>query len=339
MLANLPKKARKAVRKRTQLSGRATHPLHNQIMGLVQPFKATNGVAQHLVDSLPSQKYTLRSRFSAGIPSGGCMAIMLSPYAWSDANFPSGVIFTANSASTAESSGDAIFESAVVGSTNYPTGFTSSGVMIPTRPYTYGAGKTARLVSYGLRVRYTGAGLYASGTFKLLATPHGEMDLEGGTTFNQVVERMNGSHATQMKSIYDRAVYEFNFLGNDEWSENGCGADQDETTHPLRLGKASSTTQFSEPGAFGYYVNSSGNAVTFELELVENWEVRGTSVAPFYTDSHTDPALHHEIVNIVNTAHQRAGLSPSTKFSDVVTSVSKASKSPLGKAVLAAALA
>ena len=165
------------------------------------------------------------------------------------------------------------------------------------------------------------------------------MFLAGGASFSEIVQTMNGSHATQMKSIYDRAVYEFNFLGNDEWSESGCGADQDEETFPLRLGKASSTTQFSEPGAIGYYVNSSGNSVTFEMELVENWEVRGTSIAPFYTDSHTDPALHHEIINIVNTAHQRAGLSTSTRFADVVTSVSKASKSPLGKAVLAAALA
>jgi len=173
-----------------------------------------------------------------------------------------------------------------------------------------------------------------------LATPHGEVDMTGfnATTYNGIIGNINSNHQTQMKSIYDRAVYTFNFIGNDEWSQAGTGADQDEDVDVSVVGQASSVKRMSEPGAFFYYLNNASSAVQFEIELIENWEVRGSSVAPFYTDSHSAPELHHEIMNTISTAHMKAGASGES-FSKVVGTVAKASKSPLGKAVLAAALA
>jgi hypothetical protein len=260
----------------------------------------------------------------------------LSPYCWQDANTNSG--YLVNGPTTLETTTLPIINDPTAGTNVVPTGFNRS-TFEPVRPYATGDGRTARLVSYGLRVRYSGTALNANGTLRLLATPHGEMDLLGGRTYASAISLLNGSHATQQKTIYDKAVFEFSFIGNDEWSGNGTGADQDMIQGLGRVGQASSPRFSSEPGCVLYYTNNSTAAVQFDYELIEHWEVRGQTIAPFYTDSHSDPALHHEIMNVVNTAHVRAGLNSESKFIGVVNSVAKASKSPLGKVVLAAALA
>lgn len=338
-LANLPKKAKRAAKKRLMVNKPAT-ALASQAVALVQPFKAQVGVPQHLIDVLPSQKYTLRSRTTMTVGASQSMFILLSPHAWDETDRPSGVVVGfANNNYTTGAFLQQVINSGEAGSSFRPAGSTGGNLLYPIRPWHYADGRTARLVSYGLRIRYTGTALNANGTLKLLASPHGEFDLWSGATYGSIGALVDSSHHTQMKSVYDRAVYEFGFIGNDEWSEIGTGADQDEIREMVRLGQASSNHLFNEIGAAVTYVNNASSAVQFEIELVEHWEARGPTLAPFYTDSHSDPALHHEIMNIVNTAHTRAGLSTENKFTNVVSTVAKASKSPLGKAVLAAALA
>lgn len=338
-LASMPKKARRKVAKTSRVAPSGRHPLHPQITALVNPFVTSPGIAQHLIDAMPSQKYTVRSRTSVSVASAGSILGLLSPYCWNDsANYPSGIVY-AGATTTIEASLVRMFNDPTAGSLVSPAGITTTE-LFPVRPWASGNGRTARLVSYGLRVRYTGTALNANGTFKLLATPHGEIDMTGfnPTTFNGIISNINSNHQTQMKSIYDRAVYTFNFIGNDGWSQAGTGADQDEDVDVSVVGQAGSAKRMSEPGAFFYYLNNAGSTVQFEIELIENWEVRGSTVAPFYTDSHSAPELHHEIMNTISTAHMKAGASGES-FSKVVSTVAKASKSPLGKAVLAAALA
>lgn len=336
MVANLPKKAKAKVAKRLRKVSVPKHPLHSQIKALVQPFSVSPGVAQHLIDALPSQKYTVRSRVTGQAGNGGSLLGWISPYAFIDSNVPSGMMISMGTANL-ESNTAAIYNDATPGTAVTPATSTRYDFM-PVRPYAAND-NSVRLVSYGLRIRYTGTALNANGTLKVYACPHGELNFNSGNNYTTVISTINGSHTTQMKSVYDKAVYEFNFIGNDEWSMNGTGAEQDTLSPPQTVGQASSVKQMGEPGVVFYYSNNSGSSVQFEIELVENWEVRGPTIVPFYTDSHSAPELHHEIMNTINTAHVRAGLSSEKKFSDVVTSVAKASKSPLGKAVLAAALA
>lgn len=336
MLSAMPKKARRQVAKRTRISA-PKHPLHAQAVALLKPFSVSPGVAQHLIDALPSQKYTVRSRLTAQAGNGGSLFGFLSPYAWIDSDTPSGMVISMTTG-TLESSTVRIFNDVTAGSNVTPATSTRYD-FTPVRPHSAGEGRTARLVSYGFKVRYTGTALNANGTFKLLACPHGEFEFDTQATYGGVISRLQGSLATQNKSVYDKAVYEYNFIGNNQWSTIGTGADQDEVSDYQRVGQASSSKYSAEPGCVFYYANNSSSAVQFELELIEHWEVRGSNIAPFYTDSHTAPDLHHEIMNVVNTAHAKAGLSTESKFVNVVSTVARASKSPIGKAVLAAALA
>ncbi len=339
----MPKRSRRAAQKKTRISPKINHPLLPQVKALVSPFNAPAGMGQHLVDALPSHKVTLRSRTSVSVGGSATLIGGLSPYFWnnaSSANTPSGFFVTAAGDGSSGSVWTAsVFNSTVTGSNPNPTGSLSYGVLAPVRPYSSGGdSSTARLVSYGLRVRYTGTALNANGTFKVLAVPHGELNLIGSATYRSVIDILQGSHSTQMKSIYDKAVYEFNFLGNSGWSPSGTGADLDAYGSPQVVGQVSSPVSMAEWGGVFFYTNNSTSAVQFELELIEHWETRAPNLVPFYTDSHTNPELHHELINVVNTAHVRAGLQSEKKLMSVVQDVAKASKSPMGKVILAAAL-
>lgn len=336
----MPKKSRAKARKRMQ-NATGRHPLHQQAVALMQPFKSPAGVAQHLIDALPSQKITLRSRGSINCNGNGSILGFVSPYLWNDSNYPSCFVFNNVTAGGADASNDAVLGSSTVSSYSYPSGWNGSLLMAPVRPYDAAGGdRSCRLVSYAIRIAYTGTALNANGRLKLLATPHGELNLAAGTSVAEIISTIQSSHHTQMKSIHDQAVYEFNFIGNDRWDASGAGAEQDVDTFVENvLGGVNSPRRAYEPGAAFYYLNTASTAISFEIEVIENWEVRGANLASFYTESHSDPIMHHEILNVINTAHTRAGLSTETKFSNVVTSVAKASRSPVGKALLAAALA
>ena len=90
----------------------------------------------------------------------------------------------------------------------------------------------------------------------------------------------------------------------------------------------------------GYY-NSATSTTSLDFELIENWEVKGPGIAPFLTASHGDPALHQEVLRTVLESHIHASKAGTTT-SNAIAFLKKAnaeSKTPLGRAVIAAALA
>lgn len=342
----MPKKSRrraaKTMRAASNFSGK--HPLHDQIVGLVNPLAAgPMSGAQHLIDATPSVKYTVRARTQVTVSASSDMFIGLAPCMAIDGansgNYLSGFCMVG---SNLGSNNNKLVESTAVGSDWKPTGTTGS-VLVPNRPYYTDTNQLDnwRLVSYALRIRYTGTALNANGTLKCLATPHGELNALTGVNIGVLITELQSSPHTQLKTVRDQGVFDFNFIGDDSWAEGGalCGAPQGREGNLKRLGQATSPYVVGESGGYLFYSNNSTCSVQFEVELVENWEVRSGTLHPFYSPSHSDPQLHHEIMNIVNTAHIRAGSSNQPKFLSVVGDVAKASKSPLGKAVLAAALA
>lgn len=350
LLANLPKMARRRSAKRSRTSANSTsrHPLHQQIVALVNPLAAgPMSGAQHLVDATPSVKYTVRGRTQVTVAASQDMFIGLAPSLALDSTTTGSTLSGfCMVGSGLGSLGSKLFLSATAGTDWKPTGTTGS-VLVPNRPYYTDTNQLDnwRLVSYAIRIRYTGTALNANGTLKCLATPHGELNaISTQSNIGTLISELQSSPHTQLKTVRDQGVFDFNFIGDDSWLEGGAlsGAAQgrgDSALSPVRIGQATSAYVMGEPGAYLFYANNSTSSVQFEVELVENWEVRSGSLHPFYTPSHSDPQLHHEIMNIVNTAHIRAGSSNQPKFLNVVSDVAKASKSPLGKAVLAAALA
>ncbi len=233
---------------------------------------------------------------------------------------------------------------------------TGYGSLAPIRPYQQGtSGAAFRLVSYGLRMRYTGTALNANGTLKYLPNDLGAMELGDGpySTILAVKNYIDGNAHTIMRSIYDKAVYDFNGLGSTEWMRNdeiypavhdeggqyGVGSNIG-VNHwtPVYIGQNDSQVMFGTPGMLLSYTNNSASTVQFEVELVENWEVRTATNTPFHTDSHGNPEISQEVFRTVVSGHMHAAASSAPTVVNSLKAVNAASKSPLGKLVIAAAL-
>jgi hypothetical protein len=225
-MANVPKKSRKRVLKRNLVT-RNNHPLMPQIKGLVNPFAAVPGTAQHLIDVVPSVKYTIKGRSTVTIPVNSDMQIFVAPtvaYDITDSAYrPSAVCLVSTGGSQY---GYPLLESTQVGTDWKPTSSTGS-LIIPNRPYFVQTNNldSYRLVSYAIRIRYTGTVYNANGTLKCLAAPHGELSIDDLPTMQSVINELQSSVQTAYKSIYNEAVYEFNFIGDDEWHERQDSSD------------------------------------------------------------------------------------------------------------------
>lgn len=347
-VSSMPKKAKRKVKKAARVQ-RSSHPLSTQVKGLLTPAAALPGTVHHLVDAAPSQKYSLKSRGTLSVAASATAVGIVSPAFIQNSDYSSAVFATAAYNTLAS----ATISNTQTGSGFYPTGVTGL-VLRPTRPYSDTSQLTWRLVSYQLRVRYAGTALNANGNFKCLNNVHGEArfaDTVSSRTWAQIADLVDSNVHTSLRTVYDRAVQDYPGIGSTIWLDEDryYGADINATGHGssslelvgTTIGQASSNLRVGEPGFIFTYLNSSTSAVNLEFELYENWEVRGPSVAPFMTPSHPDPILHEEIMRTVISSHIH-----SSKDSGVGGSMTKylklannESKSPLGRAVIAAALA
>lgn len=343
-LSAMPKKARKRVSKQNRVA-RASHPLMPQVRALLNPSMALPGSAHHLIDVAPSQKYSLKSRFTLAVGAGNPCVGLVSPCFIDTAGYASAIFVTGSTAQLAS----ATIQNSNLGASAFPTGATGVTVR-PTRPYSSTAQMTWRLVSYQLRVRYAGTALNANGNFKNLNNVHGEMgimDSVSSTTWAQLFDEVDRNTHTSLRTVHERAIQDYPCVGSTMWLDNDSyyGADINAVPGSIELvgetiGQASSAWRIGEPGLIFTYTNSSTSSINLECELYENWEVRGPTVAPFVTPSHPDPILHEEIMRTIVSSHIHAskdsGMGSMNRYLKLANAESK---TPIGKAVIAAALA
>lgn len=357
MITSLKKKKPKRNKRSNSSSGAgSSHPLLPQVKALVSPFECTPGSGKHLVDPMPSQAYKLKARATISVANGQTMVGMISPCfgdAGNSAHYPSGFFISSSGSQlgfTYLEDGTSAGSSAIKGTGTYAG-------LSPVRPYDiFIQGGSWRLVSYGLRIRYTGTALNANGTLKYLPNDLSALRLDDATSPQDVIDYVNGNNHTIMRSIYDRAVYDFTGLGSTEWmhgpeiypavhdegAEWGSTATQSAARNhwvPLKFGQNSSPVFFGMPGMLFTYNNTTTATIQFEIELVENWEVRSGSNTAFQTDSHGNPELSQEVFRTVVSGHMHAASSSVPSVTKSLQTVNAASKSPLGKLVIAAALA
>lgn len=359
MLANMPKKSRRASQKKARTSS-AGHPLLPQVKALINPFDSTPGIAKHLVDPYPSQSYKVKARSTVTVGNAGSMVMCVAPCFGSDptATFPSvwGATWGAASGGAVTILRDGL--QAGVGAVKSAASPATYFELVQNKPYAFGGVPMQfRLVSYGIRIRYTGTALNANGSFKMLPNDQASVVIRDGTTWANVLTSIDSNAHTILRSVYDKAVYEFHALGDTEWLTNGVdltGATHDEGSpqwpdltlygtnvfhEPMFIGQDSSPKAVGHPGMLLSYQNNSSNAVQFEIELIENWECKGPSNVAFQTDSHANPELSSEVFRTVVSGHMHAAASSTPSVARSLREINKASKSPLGKAVIAAALA
>lgn len=360
-MTGMPKKARRVAKKRAMVRPSSGHPLLPQVKALLNPFDSTPGVAKHLVDPYPSQSYKVKARSTITVGNGGIFVMNVAPTFGSSSTYtlPSawGATFPAGSTSgnvTILRDGTQAGSGAVKTATVSPTYFE----LVQNKPYALeGVSMQFRLVSYGIRVRYTGTALNANGSLKMLPNDQASVQINTGTTWNNLATAVDNNAHTILRSVYDKAVYEFHALGDTEWLTNGTqvtGATHDEGKpswpatavwdgysyhEPMFIGQDSSNKAVGHPGMLVTYTNNSTSNVQFEVELIENWECKGPSNVAFHTDSHANPELSSEVFRTVISGHMHAASSSVPNVAKSLRDINRASKSPLGKAVIAAALA
>lgn len=355
MVAMMRKPSTKPKRRKVSIPRSVGHPLLPQVKALVAPFECTPGAGKHLVDPMPSQAYKLKARTTVTVGNGQNLVGLISPCfgdAGTPSNFPS-AIFAAGGGSqfnlTILEDGTAVGSSPLKGTNTYAS-------IAPIRPYSSGiSGSSWRLVSYGLRIRYTGTALNANGTIKFLPNDLSAFQFSSTSTFNNIINYVDGNNHTIMRSVYDKAVYDFNGLGATEWMhvdeiypavhdegrEWGSTATQSEKPNhwlPVKIGQNSSPVYFGTPGMILTYLNNTTSNIQFEIELVENWEARTPNNTAFQTDSHGSPEISQEVFRTVVSGHMHAAASSVPSVTKSLKTVNAASKSPLGKLVIAAAL-
>lgn len=355
MVAMMRKPSTKPKRRKTSIPRTVGHPLLPQVKALVAPFDSTPGTGKHLVDPMPSQAYKLKSRTSVTVGNGQHLVGLVSP-CFGDfgtpSHFPS-AIFAAGGGSqfnqTILEDGTAAGSSPLKGTNTYAS-------IAPIRPYANSTlGSSWRLVSYGIRIRYTGTALNANGTIKYLPNDLSAYQFDDVSTFNGIINYVDGNNHTIMRSVYDKAVYDFNGLGSTEWMHDdevypavhdegrewGSTATQPAKSNfwlPVKIGQNSSPVSFGTPGMIITYLNNTTANIQFEIELVENWEARTANNTAFQTDSHGNPEISQEVFRTVVSGHMHAAASSTPSVAKSLKAVNAASKSPLGKLVIAAAL-
>lgn len=351
-----PKKKQSANRSRVgaRPSGGA-HPLLPQVKALINPFDSTPGAAKHLVDPMPSQAYKLKARSTITVAASKTMVGLVSP-AFGDLglpnNYPSAIFMSGSGSELAFT----FLEDGLVAGSDPIKGTAVYSSLAPIRPY--GAevsGTSFRLVSYGIRIRYTGTALNANGTIKYLPNDLAAFKYNSTTTNQALIDYVNGNNHTIMRSVYDKAVYDFSALGSTDWAherENSpaihdegspWGETLSQTAVPnhwgqAKIGENSSSVYFGIPGMLFTYTNNSTSSVQFEMELIENWEARTAQNTAFQTDSHGNPEVSQEVFRTVVAGHMHAAASSVPDVTKSLKAVNAASKSPLGKLVIAAAL-
>lgn len=335
------------------------HPLLPQVKALVQPFDSSPGDAKHLVNPLPSQAYKLKSRATITVPTSAKLVGLVSPSFGDLSNavkYPSAFFVAGTDAQL----GVTILADNGQAGTSHLKTTAGAGALVatvaPVRPYRNDVeGGSWRLVSYAVRLRYTGSALNANGTIKYLPNDLGAMVYDEYPTFSSILNYIDGSNHTIMRSVYDKAVYDFSGLGatdwmhgretspavhdsGDIWGDNALQQAAINHWEPRVIGQDGSTTYLGIPGMLLSYVNNSSAAVQFEVELVENWEARTATNTAFHTDSHANPELSQEVFRTVVSGHMHAASSSAPTVVKSLKTVNAASKSPLGKLVIAAAL-
>jgi len=314
----------------------------------LKPFDIPRGIASPLIDGRPSQKLTVRGQAVISIPASCTMVFLCAPNVASDASARS-VMFAIQTAAATPMSGP--FNNAVVGN-NVVAGGTLTYINTQT-PYA-GIYLSTNNVEYalagaGLRFTYDGPELYRGGTFRYYH------DLDSDLTDNtqawaadgpvELINKVDGSINSIRQSINNNNVVEINAYvsTNGGYTESGnvnntSYSPSADTTTNLVGGTTANSYFGVNPMCYGYYTNTSSNAVTFYVESVEHWSLHGGPIQSLQSPSYANVTLSEHVGTFLSTARQAHATQPNVHHTDVMKSTLKAAKSPIGSELLGIAL-
>lgn len=290
----------------------------------LSPFRIPRGVANLLEKAQPSQKFTARCLTSISVPASQECLVFISPCVCSDSAARSLTAFSgtrANLASQPLSTATAI------------SGVTFSAASSNT-PYTAsvlaGSDFSWRLVSAGIRLRNTTAAVNRQGVVKFITDYEGVISPYGSTVnMDSLISAIDANHRTVRKNTANEPDTELTLSGqlysaNVSWykadtadilaeaSFYGCG-------HGPVCNQGSSGYR---AGGAMVVLPLVGTAQSYDFEVIEHWEVHGSSIETLHTPSSSHSLAAEAVSNLVKHAHHSHSQTPSLSLAGVAKGIS-----------------
>lgn len=287
---------------------RAT-PIQASVLSQVAPFRIPRCVASVLTGARPSQKITARAVASALLPTTGSLIFNISPCIASD--FTSMMCLGYTGAGTAQMWAAALnpANTKLTASTNTP--YTSS--TLSSGDYKW------RLVSSGVRLRNTTAPVQRQGVVRYLVDyGHDLLDYANldAVSVSGIAADIAANHKTVRVNSSTNPTIEIatHTLRDGEWVASADGMFYNRASPELN--SASGEAFYSGPVWIS--ITAASSQQTYDIELIEHWEIAGSAIETLHTPSPTHSMAAQTIKSIAEHSHHQHSMQPHVSFASVV---------------------
>lgn len=321
-------------------------PIHSAIRARFVPFDTEKGIAAPMADGRPSQKFMAKAQAQIALGIGQGFCYMACPNVASNASYAS-IMFAVGTFTNGRFAVDGAWKNATGGTHIGPFGATSW--ITTNTPYdaaTLTHGFEYSCVGSGLKFTYEGSELYRGGTMRYLYDKEGAYNAAGdwtADTVNGLIDYVNSAPNTVRQSINKENVVEINTsniadgyyeCGSPVYTTYGVGSNE-----CALIGGTSATTYFGiRPNVLGYFVNTSGAAISFHVDVVEHWSISAATIQSLQTPSYAHAPMSTHVAALMDNVRQTHAGVPNTKHIDVAKMTMSALKSPLGHELLNAGI-
>lgn len=347
-LSNLraSKKRRPRRAKPQNSASKAFDPIHTAIRARFVPFDTEKGIACPMADGRPAQKFMAKSQTQIALSAGQGFCFMATPNIASDSTYAS-VVFAVGAFSGGVFTTDGAWKNATVG--DQVGAFGSIVRLVTNTPYnaaTLANGFEYSCVGSGLKFTYEGSELYRGGTLRYLYdkdTAYNTAADWASDTPNGLISYVNSAANTVRQSINKENVVEINTTAtSDGYYEAGTNlatAYSPGGGDVALVGGATATTYFSDrPNVIGYFVNTSGNSISFHVDVVEHWAITHPLIQSLQTPSYAHAPMSTHVAALMDNVRQNHAGAPNVRHLDVTKTTLAAMKSPIGHEVLNAGI-
>lgn len=289
---------------------RAT-PIQASVLSQVAPFRVPRCMASVLTGSRPSQKITSRAIASATLATTGSLLFNISPCIASDYVSMVCIYYPAAGAGQAWATALNANNTKLTATTNTP--YSSS--TLASGDYKW------RLVSSGVRLRNTTAPVQRQGIVRYLVDyGHDLLDYSqlDSTTLTAIAGDIAANHKTVRVNSSTNPTIEIatHTLRDGQWVGVGDAGNMFYNRANSNLNSASGETFYSGPVWIS--VPPPSSTQTFDIELIEHWEIAGSAIETLHTPSPTHSMAAQTIRSIAEHAHHQHSMQPHVSFASVV---------------------
>jgi len=303
------------------------HPLVANAVAQLGCTNISAGSASGLTDPRPSQKFSARNLTVITIPANQDMIAFYCPSCANDTSKPSMIYSTGTPATFALATSSFTSTTAAA----VPLAVAQVAAVTNT-PYTADQltdkSLNTRFVAANIKFRFSGTKLNQSGILRHYHdSRHQLMNFNETTTsnFGTVISRMSSHIGTIRFNFTDKPSCDIQIGGHSEeqgqWKAHHTPTAED--WRDTRMGGTTSPYTMGQPMEYIHLSNSSGSAVSFEVEITEHWEVEGETIEILHTPSTSHPILANTISNIYSQAKLLHAKKPDSLFSSMVKQVTK----------------